>query len=85
MMMPRGAPRRGKQITTLTGLARDLATGDAMLGAIEGARRELGGAAVDDLRLRAVEDAAAAIAPLTRIPAKLVADAAELKTKAQAI
>jgi carboxypeptidase Taq len=85
-MMPRGgAEARGKQIATLTGLARDLATGDGMLRAIEAARRDLSGAGVDDLRLRAVEDAAAAIATLARIPAKLVADAAELKTKTQAI
>ncbi|TCL71869.1 carboxypeptidase M32 [Rhizobium sp. BK251] len=85
MMPPGGVEARGKQIATLAGLARDIATGDAMLGAIEKAKRELGDAGADPERRAAVEQAAAAIATLSRIPASLVAEATELKTAAQAV
>ena len=84
MMPPGGVDARGKQIATLVGLARDLATGDSLQRAIEDARTELAGAAPGDRRRLAVEQAAAAIGTLSRIPAKLVSDAAELKTVAQA-
>lgn len=80
MMPPGGVEARGKQIATLVGLARELATGDRMLRAIEIARRETAG---DRAKGDAVEQAASAIATLSRIPAKLVAEAAELKTVAQ--
>jgi carboxypeptidase Taq len=84
-MMPRGGVEaRGKQIATLSTLAREIATGDTMQRAIETARTELNGGA-DTLRCRALDDAGAAIATLARIPASLVAAAAELKTEAQAI
>ncbi len=84
MMPPGGVDARGKQIATLVGLARDLATGDGLQRAIENARAELAGAALGDRRRLAVEQAAEAIGTLSRIPAKLVSDAAELKTVAQA-
>lgn len=84
MMPPGGVDARGKQIATLVGLARDLATGDGLQRTIEDARAELAGAALGDRRRLAVEQAAAAIGTLSRIPAKLVSDAAELKTVAQA-
>lgn len=84
MMPPGGVEARGRQIATLTALARDIATGDAMAAAIEGARAELADAAADDLRLRAVEAAAGGIATLGRIPRRLVEEAAELKTRSQA-
>jgi carboxypeptidase Taq len=84
MMPPGGVDARGKQIATLVGLARDLATGDAMQRAIEKARAELQGAPHDDIRVVAVEQAAGAIGTLSRIPAPTVAAAAELKTVAQA-
>ena len=84
MMPPGGVDARGKQIATLVGLARDLATGDGLQRAIEDARAELAGVAPGDRRRLAVEQAAEAIGTLSRIPAKLVSDAAELKTVAQA-
>ena len=64
MMPPGGVDARGKQIATLVGLARDLATGDGMQRTIEGARAELSGLAPGDIRVLAVEQAAGAIATL---------------------
>jgi carboxypeptidase Taq len=84
MMPPGGVDARGKQIATLVGIARDLSTGDGMQRAIEEARLELSGVPASDIRRLAVEQAAAAIGTLSRIPASLVAAAAELKTRAQA-
>ena len=85
MMPPVAAEARGKQLGTLVELARDIATGDAMLTAIDIARSELAGAPGNDLRRRAVEDAASAIARLGRVPARLVKEAAERQTEGQAI
>lgn len=84
MMPPGGIDTRGKQIATLAGLARDLATSDKLQRAIEGARSELSGIDVGDRRKLALEQAAEAIDTLSRIPAPLVSAAAELKTVAQA-
>ncbi|WP_416068119.1 carboxypeptidase M32 [Rhizobium sp. ZK1] len=84
MMPPGGVDARGKQIATLAGLARDLATSDKLQRAIEGARSELSGIDVGDRRKLALEKAAEAIDTLSRIPASLVSAAAELKTVAQA-
>jgi carboxypeptidase Taq len=84
MMPPGGVEARGQQITTLVGLARNMATSDELQRTIETARAELSGAPSDDLRLVAVEQAAASIARLSRIPAALVASSATLKTQAQA-
>lgn len=81
MMPPGGVDARGKQIATLVGLARDIATGDRMMKAIESARADTDG---DSLQRTAVEQAAASIGVLSRIPARLVSAAAELKTNAQA-
>jgi carboxypeptidase Taq len=83
MMPPGGVAARAKQLATLTGLARDIATGDAMLRAIEDARRS-DEPDPDGLRAKAVEEAGRQIGILARIPAKLVAEATELKTNAQA-
>jgi carboxypeptidase Taq len=85
MMPPAGAEARGKQLGTLIGLARDIATGDAMLNSIDTARHELEGAASDDLRLRAIEQTTTAIARLGRVPAKLVKEAAERRAEGQQI
>lgn len=84
MMPPGGVDARGKQIATLVGLARDLATSDKLQRAIEDARSELSGVDVSDRRKLALEQAADAIGTLSRIPASLVSAAAELKTVAQA-
>jgi len=79
-----GAVGRGRQVATLTGLARDLATGDAMRAALDEARQALSGAPPADPRRRAVDDAGTAIAALRRLPAALVTEAADLKTRAAA-
>ncbi len=84
MMPPGGTDARGKQIATLVGLAREMATGDTLQRAIEDARLELSGVPRGDVRVLAVEQAAQSIAALARIPAALVGEAAELKTVAQA-
>jgi carboxypeptidase Taq len=84
-MMPAGAAEaRGRQLGTLAGLARDIATGEPMLRAIEAARGALDGDA-DGLRRRALDDAASGIGRLARIPAKLVREAAELRAEAQPV
>ena len=84
MMPPGGVEARGRQIATLVGLARDLSTGETMQRAIEDARAELAHLPAGDIRRLAVEQAAASIGTLSRIPARLVAASAELKTRAQA-
>ena len=81
-MPPGGVVTRGNQVSTLTAMARDLATGDTLKAAIANARDEIGGSA-DDLRQRALDQAEAEINVLARVPAALVAETAELKTIAQ--
>ena len=80
VMPPGGVEVRGRQIATLTSLARDLATGDALRCAIDAARHD----APDAEALRALDLAEAEIATLTRIPAALINDLAHLKTSAHA-
>ncbi|MGV8985222.1 MAG: carboxypeptidase M32 [Cypionkella sp.] len=80
VMPPGGVEARGRQIATLTSLARDLATGEALRSAMDAARRD----APDATALRALDLAAAEIATLTRIPAALIAELASLKTSAHA-
>ena len=81
-MPPGGVATRGNQVSTLTAMARDLATGDAMKAAIAAAREEIGDAG-NDLKRRALDQAEAEIGVLSRIPAALVAETADLKTRAQ--
>ncbi len=82
-MMPQGGvDARGRQIATLTDLARDLATGDEMRRAMDGARKELAGVPQDDLRQRALTQAEAEIGTLSRIPARIISEMAGLKTRA---
>lgn len=83
MMPPGGLEARAKQIATLIGIARDMATSDALQRAIDGAQAELEGTSAADTRLQAVQQAGSAIAILSRIPADLISAAAELKTVAQ--
>ncbi len=77
-----GVVTRGNQVSTLTAMARDLATSDAMKAAIAAARNEIGDGA-NDLRQRALDQAEAEIDLLSRIPAVLISETAELKTRAQ--
>lgn len=82
-MPPAGTAARGQQIATLTDLARSLLTGDVMRGAMGEAAEALAGAPESDPRRRAVEQAESAIAVLRRIPGRLIAEAAALRTNAQ--
>ena len=82
MMPPGGVDARGHQVTTLTALARDLATGDDMRRALDGARDELSGVAKDDIRRRALTQAETEIGTLSRIPARIISDMAGLKSRA---
>ena len=80
-MPPGGVATRGQQVSTLTSMARDLVTSDAMRAAIASARNEIG-AGSNDLRGKALDQAEAEIGTLSRIPAALIGEAAELKTVA---
>ena len=74
-----GVDARGRQIATLTSLARDMATSDSLRRTMDAARR-----GADPLAVRALDQAQAEIATLTRIPAALIAELANLKTAAHA-
>ncbi|HVG48056.1 MAG TPA: carboxypeptidase M32 [Rubellimicrobium sp.] len=82
MMPPGGVDARAEQVATLTMIARDLATGDALARAIDGARAELSGADPADLRLRALDLAQREIAMLRAVPPEITAEMAALKTRA---
>lgn len=76
-----GVATRGQQVATLTSMARDLVTSDAMRDAIAAARDEVG-VGGNDLRHKALDQAEAEIGILARIPAALIGETAELKTVA---
>jgi carboxypeptidase Taq len=82
-MMPAGAAAaRGRQIATLTRLARDLVCDDDMMRRLEAAEREVavaGTAEIDRVAIRQVRDAVDAH---RRIPADLVERRAELQASA---
>lgn len=80
-MPPGGIVTRGNQVATLTSLARDLATGEDMKAAIASAREEVERSG-DATARRALQQAELEIGTLSRIPAKIVAEMAELKTLA---
>lgn len=79
-----GVDARGHQVSTLTRLARDIATGEEMRRAMDGARAELAAVPADDIRKRALEKASSEIETLRRIPARIISDMAGLKTRAHA-
>lgn len=79
-----GVLTRGQQIATLTSLAREIATGDDMRRAMDGARDELAAVPASDPRQRALAQAYKEIGVLRRIPPALIAEVAELKTLAHA-
>lgn len=84
--MPAGAAQmRGAQVATLTGVARWIATGQAMRDAITRELDQLDDRPESALRRRAVLDTRAAIDIADRIPERLVLEAAALKTKAQQV
>lgn len=79
-----GVDARSHQLATLTGLARNLATGEEMRRAMDGARNELALAPSDDIRQRALAQAEAEIEILRRIPEQIIIEMAGLKTRAHA-
>ncbi|MFE0753186.1 carboxypeptidase M32 [Inquilinus sp. NPDC058860] len=79
-----GTAARGRQIATLTALARQIATGPAMRDALAAARDEVAGEPEDSRRRRAVAAMQEGVAALDRIPEPLLHEAALLKTEAQA-
>lgn len=81
-MPPGGADSRGHQVATLTALARTQATGTAMADAIAAAEDACAHLPATDLRRRALARARREIAILSRIPAALIAESAELTSRA---
>ena len=83
--MPASAAHsRGRQIATLTGIARDRATCSAFFDAMDEAAEALETANTDDIRRRALADTRRTAETLRRIPERVVTEAADLKTRAQA-
>lgn len=79
VMPPGGVDTRGHQIATLTSLARDMATSDTLRRAMDTARHK-----ATPSQTRALDQAAGEIALLTRIPAALINELAQVKTAAHA-
>ncbi len=82
MMPPGGATARGRQIATLTRLARDLACDDDMLRRLEAAEREVAVAGADESDRVAVRQVREAVDAHRRIPADLVERRARLQAAA---
>lgn len=82
MMPPGGVDARAAQVETLTVLAREMATGEALARAMDGAREELARTGPSDLRHRALDQAAREIAVLSAVPPAITAEMAALKTRA---
>lgn len=76
-----GAVTRGQQIATLSGLAREMATGEAMRDAIEAGLEEAEARGTEEQR-RALLLTKATIETLRRIPEALIVEAAALKPRA---
>lgn len=82
MMPPGGAAARGRQIATLTRLARDLACDDDMLRRLEAAERDVAVAEADEIDRTAVEQVREAVDAHRRIPGDLVERRARLQAAA---
>jgi len=79
-----GVATRGNQVSTLAALARDLVTGNEMRAAIASAQAEVARSG-DKEAQRALEQAEMEIGILSRIPAPIVAEMAELTTVAHSV
>ncbi len=75
-----GVDARAEQVSTLTMLARELATSDAMSDTLKAAQDEVGDG--NDLKARAVALAVREIATLKRIPAEVTYEKAALSSRA---
>jgi carboxypeptidase Taq len=82
MMPPGGAAARGRQVATLTRLARDLICDDEMLRRLEGAEREVAAASADETDRAAVRQVREAVAAHRRIPPELTERRALLQAAA---
>ncbi|WP_131195035.1 carboxypeptidase M32 [Lichenihabitans psoromatis] len=83
LMPAAGAAARGKQIATLTGLARDLATGEPFRAALDAALEVTAALPADDLSRRAIDQTRLAVETLRRIPKSLIVEAADLAARAE--
>jgi len=81
-MPPGGVDGRAEQVATLTALAREMATGDEMTRAIDGAKAALAGAEPGDIRLRAVAQAEQEIGILSAVPPEVTRELAALSARA---
>ena len=82
-MMPAGAAAtRGRQVATLTRLARDLACDDDMMRRLESAEREVAVAGAAEIDRAAVRQVREAVDAHRRIPAELVERRARLQASA---
>src|SRR5688572_30120724 len=82
-MMPTGAAAaRGRQVATLTRLARDLACDDDMMRRLEAAEREVAIAGSSEIDRAAVRQVRDAVDAHRRIPAELVERRARLQASA---
>jgi carboxypeptidase Taq len=84
MMPAGGAAARGRQIATLTRLARDLICDDDMQRRLEGAERAVAANDVDEADRTAVEQVRAAVEAHRRMPADLTERRAALQSPAMA-
>ncbi|WP_116133360.1 carboxypeptidase M32 [Tropicimonas sp. IMCC34043] len=82
MMPAGGVEARAEQVATLTSLARELATGDDMARAIDGAKNDLANAAPDDIRVRAVARAEQELAVLCAVPPEVTNRLAAMSARA---
>jgi carboxypeptidase Taq len=82
MMPPGGAAARGRQIATLTRLARDLACDDEMLRRLEAAERAVAAAGADEADRAAVRQVREAVETHRRMPPELIERRALLQAAA---
>ncbi len=82
-MPPQGAATRGQQVATITSLAQERITGDALARLLDAAAAETAGEDPDSVRVRSVAAAQDAVAIARRIPVALVAEMSAAKSPAQ--
>ncbi len=85
MMPPGGAETRGKQMATLTGMARDLLLSDDTARRVEAARKAIADLPEDSIEAKCVLQAEQALDYHKRLPADLLRRRAELNLTGQAV
>src|SRR5262245_53197716 len=84
MMPPGGAAARGRQVATLTRLARDLVCDDEMQRRLEGAERDVAANDAAEVDRTAVAQVREAVEGHRRVPAEIVEKRAALQSTASA-